>query len=661
MLSALSSLRDTLLGTSPASEWTPGMPCSICNDIQVRDALAKIRGRSNTYADLMRIRLEDFSRKCSRGEACDVCALTGTRFLEMDQRLSSERSKNDDVIIFVRVDGPVRRLMYRNCQHHLDVSWIIREDDIHLVEEDPIGWKTFGHVALWMDYCGKHHPGCSRPKPDLMPTRLLDVGDEDSPCLRLVSGRTSPGKYVALSHCWGGSQPLITTRDNVREFHVWIDAARLPKTFADAVRVARRLGIRYVWIDSLCIIQHDDDDWAEESSKMESVYGNADLTIIASRSSSPTEGFLSPRTETVVVKEEVTETGDAKTFYMVNREYDSGIPSQFVDREPLSRRAWAVQERWLSPRALMFTRDQIVWECNEMMASESDPLSMVPRSMDRRPTWTETIEHFTACDITKEYDTLPAFAGIARAVAKQKGHTYCAGIWVENFVDDLLWYPACRGSTSDKIKRQSFVAPSFSWAASQGEVHFKGRDKASRCYWLASYIGHDQKLQKGRKDQYGALESAWLALRGAVVQVTRVEDSNTGYVQLHVRLETGKQASLDGNLDHRETCGDPILRGNDVFILPLYVTGYQGGHFSGRDEREDHRLESLILARVAGQPGLCMFRRIGICRTLLFDLVPKGDWRGWGLQNLKDSSERNEAFRLFLNDAMRQMQDIVMI
>ncbi|KAK0727277.1 heterokaryon incompatibility, partial [Lasiosphaeria miniovina] len=89
------------------------------------------------------------------------------------------------------------------------------------------------------------------------------------------------GKYAALSHCWGspGQQPFTTTADNLASRQSGIDFQHLPPTFRDAVIVASELGVQNLWIDSLCIIQDDADDWARESIRMAAVYGKAHVTI----------------------------------------------------------------------------------------------------------------------------------------------------------------------------------------------------------------------------------------------------------------------------------------------------------------------------------------------------------------------------------------------
>ena len=98
-----------------------------------------------------------------------------------------------------------------------------------------------------------------------------------------------------MSHCWGQlkeDETFCTYRHNITALRDSIDFDKLPKTFQDTVTVTRGLGERFLWIDSLCIIQEDEDDWKIES-KMETVFGSVYCTIAAGSAKDSTEGFLS--------------------------------------------------------------------------------------------------------------------------------------------------------------------------------------------------------------------------------------------------------------------------------------------------------------------------------------------------------------------------------
>jgi hypothetical protein len=99
------------------------------------------------------------------------------------------------------------------------------------------------------------------------------------------------GPFVSLSHCWGGAEILKLTTTNISVLKGDISFLQLPKTFQDAIQVVRTLGIRYIWIDSLCIIQNSDQDWHKEASAMLKVYKHALFNIAATASTNSCGGL----------------------------------------------------------------------------------------------------------------------------------------------------------------------------------------------------------------------------------------------------------------------------------------------------------------------------------------------------------------------------------
>lgn len=145
-------------------------------------------------------------------------------------------------------------------------------------------------ILSWISECKSKHLACRIPEfsTPWLPTRLLDVGsDVDSRWPRVVETKGLLGSqvtYAALSHMWGDvivAPPLRTMDYNYAEMTSGISVWRLPLNFADAVKTCRRLGIQYIWIDSLCIIQDNGEDWRREAGTMHLVYKNAEVTIVA--------------------------------------------------------------------------------------------------------------------------------------------------------------------------------------------------------------------------------------------------------------------------------------------------------------------------------------------------------------------------------------------
>lgn len=140
---------------------------------------------------------------------------------------------------------------------------------------------VFGLVRRWLDQCLGTHARCGSSADSPLPTRVLDLGSRASSTIRLREPDCQVGRYICLTYCWGRSDFIKTTRDNIERHKQGIAFEESPRNFQDTVRIARALGVRYVWIDSLCIIQDDVNhvDWERESSRMADVYRNSYLTV----------------------------------------------------------------------------------------------------------------------------------------------------------------------------------------------------------------------------------------------------------------------------------------------------------------------------------------------------------------------------------------------
>lgn len=103
--------------------------------------------------------------------------------------------------------------------------------------------------------------------------------------LRLILSSELTGEYAALSHCWGSHETAKTTSKDIDSRLRNIPFESLPKTSQDAINLCREFKIRYIWIDSLCIIQDNEAAWRHEANGMTMVYGNAFLVLVASASS----------------------------------------------------------------------------------------------------------------------------------------------------------------------------------------------------------------------------------------------------------------------------------------------------------------------------------------------------------------------------------------
>ena len=232
------------------------------------------------------------------------------------------------------------------------------------------GGLLFRILKEWLkdcDECHTNHKFASDEKE--LPTRVLDV---KGPGLRLYRSKVGEhGKYMALSHRWGEDEhrrPLSTLTWNEKAFCKSIDFQHLPKTFQDAVEVTRELNIRYLWIDSLCILQDDNRDWETESRRMEAIFANAFCTIAATSAKDSWDGFLVRQSIKQSVKLVDSSVNPPLSVYAceVGGNFDNDVGSA-----ELNQRAWVLQERALSPRTIHFTATQTYWECGSVIRCDN--------------------------------------------------------------------------------------------------------------------------------------------------------------------------------------------------------------------------------------------------------------------------------------------------
>jgi hypothetical protein len=217
-------------------------------------------------------------------------------------------------------------------------------------------------ICEWIKHCEKSHTMCHQPAGEL-PTHIIDV--EATGDVRLVHAKGQESKYAALTYCWGvATQSVALKKENIDALSSNIPLDYLDPTIKDAIFMTRALGLRYLWVDALCIMQDDSDAAGEELRSMAKIYNNAAVTISASCASSVQDGFLQLR----LTREWLHPYGSVQLPYRC-RDGTLGRIENFRRRqyngnaEPINRRAWTMQEQLLSPRLVIFGKDAVVWEC----------------------------------------------------------------------------------------------------------------------------------------------------------------------------------------------------------------------------------------------------------------------------------------------------------
>lgn len=227
----------------------------------------------------------------------------------------------------------------------------------------PVDPNSIDIPLTWLEECLMSHDKCKSIAGRKQPTRLIRISG-DTICLYIPKNEMEDcSNYATLSHCWGTLDCLRLSRDNIADFLHQIPIEALTKTFSDAIDIARNLGFDYIWIDSLCIVQNDPEDWRRESSLMVTVYGSSGLNISATAAKDGSVGCLFERDSTyaqgVVIKTETN--GVIETYHLGNKDIVAELSSDMA--APLAKRAWVLQEHMLTTRNLHCGISQFFWEC----------------------------------------------------------------------------------------------------------------------------------------------------------------------------------------------------------------------------------------------------------------------------------------------------------
>ncbi|KAF9461085.1 heterokaryon incompatibility protein-domain-containing protein, partial [Collybia nuda] len=405
-------------------------------------------------------------------------------------------------------------------------------------------------ITSWLEHCNNDHTLCRTDRStdhrgELLPRRVLDLSDNQIRLIETIPGQR--GQYVALSHCWGKEQLLVTTRETISERMHGIVVEQLPKTFQDAVAITRSLGLRYIWIDSLCIIQGDKADWEQQSAVMADIYAGCYLNIATTRSAGGHEGCLGARwTETDSLKwaDDVAEIAyrgsgkrkrisrirrsEVKSFRVPEMEEDVRIRlslesshetlqierwiRQHNKTAPLLQRGWVYQERSLAPRTVHLHANEMIWGCLVEQRCECRELDGTPfggdgwsASKDRIATlgalgdqkalhglWRTVVEDFSLLDLTYESDRLPALSGLASRFSEYlpKNNRYMAGLWENDLARDLLWKAGSDGTNqvTATTEGNKSTPPSWSWASlGAGDWEHETKPKLAEWAPTASY------------------------------------------------------------------------------------------------------------------------------------------------------------------------------
>ncbi|KAF5560460.1 CAMK CAMK1 kinase [Fusarium napiforme] len=382
----------------------------------------------------------------------------------------------------------------------------LHSDDIHFGLPklfQPSTALFYGLLRTWIQDCDLHHPQC-RPTDRSRfqaPTRLIEVNQVDGGSSKVflrnaVDAVCLTGgelRYIALSHPWGNGEQhdhFCTTKDNLdSRLNAGIDLNDFPNTFRHAIEVTRSLGIPYLWIDSLCIVQGPGGDFDTEAKRMETVFSSAYCVIAASRANGTSSGFLWERPEREVVRLDGYLAHDPVYVCEAidNFQHD-------VIEGALNKRGWVLQERALAPRTIYFTENQTYWECGHGVRCETlarltnsqasflgDPnfpkLAMRSTRGAKIRFYESLYRQYSNLDFTKIHDRPIAIAGLEQrlvnAFKTEGGYGVFNGAF---FGRSLLWTRDTQRSDGlqliDFPRDQKFRVPTWSWTAYKGPITY---------------------------------------------------------------------------------------------------------------------------------------------------------------------------------------------
>ena len=215
-------------------------------------------------------------------------------------------------------------------------------------EAPPGDYLTSNQILAkrWFQLCSSTHSRCKpKSRGTNFPTRLLDLDAcETHASVRVTVTDTNPreGEYMTLSHCWGAAQFIKLQRSNIEELSQGIQLSELPRTFQDAVAVAKWFKVRYLWIDSLCILQDCKEDWLKESAVMRDIYRHSTMNISATGAADSTVGCFLDRNADKLRPFNVL-LSDLQSKELKYICFDVQCWYLNVSNAPLSRRAWVFQ------------------------------------------------------------------------------------------------------------------------------------------------------------------------------------------------------------------------------------------------------------------------------------------------------------------------------
>lgn len=515
--------------------------------------------------------VSEFKDSAARG--CELCSIVYRGLLKTIPDALTDASM---------IHLSVHREMLRVSVYERDPGYGDKElhyINFHAMPGHPPRWRTletaealsrslrdprcFDQMRAWLEDCEAthNHPKCGKGAETTLPRRVVTIRPTlEGPRLYLNETNGTTGKYIALSHCWGGFTGCQSTTANLTERLEGIEYEHLPQTYKDAVYCALQLNIHHIWIDSLCIIQDDVKDWERESAKMSHVYSDAYLVLAAASADADDKGFFTePDSLYRGIGLESREGSGQEDIVMHKRMPYSGsldhpAPLSPINIGPLGRRAWTLQETLLARRCVGFNKNEIAWECHSIVDCECHDTSIEASETQERADWVYGVSHgllsdscrsrraharpltqlqdasttymewrlmiipnYTRRILTLPNDKLPALSALASIVAKSSGDEYIAGIWRADISIGLAWRAGDRERKKRLLPSPTHpAAPSFSWASVDGLIEYilpvPTPNDGGSVYGSVGVNLLEYDIPLSSPNRFGAVHGGWIKL-----------------------------------------------------------------------------------------------------------------------------------------------------
>lgn len=373
--------------------------------------------------------------------------------------------------------------------------------------------ENIASIRQILSNCSEKHKDCTgngamdQSKHQALPSRLLQISKDQTGGYKIRLAHMSPTispaqdgvnlKYAALSYCWGDQEFLKSTPENITDHYDNVRFSELPQGFRDTIELCWGIGIFYLWIDSLCIIQGNQFDWDRESAMMKDVYANAFLTIVIASTSSPLEGLSKGAPEQnpeIRVSYHLDDDNGSEITYFIQSkswtdEFDDNrvgdayalrflhkYRTKSILQSNWSKRGWTFQENYLSTRKLFICAGHNDFSC-QTSSHLQGALGIFPpledlRLIDGAKDWYSLVKDYSHRKLSRWEDKLPAISAVASQKGEELGR-YVAGLWTKELEKGLLWAPRDLGMDPIRSRRSpSYIGPTWSWCAYDGPIDY---------------------------------------------------------------------------------------------------------------------------------------------------------------------------------------------